>query len=176
MTFRELLGMLWTDEDDLANVRKEKGMKFILTLVVSGLTVAALLGCETVPQQAEKPTEPGEGAPVVAVPPRLPPPTMEGAVFRVWPYRNGELMALLGTKDGVRKGDMLMLTRGGDQINAIEVLNVQPEIFFGRVFERHTPELLPKVGDSAVRPPLLEEPEEVPAPEKTASKEPGKKK
>ena len=147
-------------------------MKAILTWVVCVLTVAALVGCETVQQKAEKPTAPGEAAPVVAGP-ELPPPTMKGKVFRVWPYGNGEMMALLGTKDGLREGDMLMVTREGDPVNAVEVLNVHQETFFGRVFVRHTPELLPKVGDFAVQPSALQEPEVMP--EKPASKAPGKK-
>ena len=89
-------------------------------VVLSGVMVLSVLGCETPQQKVETPTETEETVPVAAVP-ELSPPKMKGEVFRVWPYGNGEMMALLGTKDGVRKGDLLMLTRGGDQINAIEV-------------------------------------------------------
>ncbi|KPL01455.1 MAG: hypothetical protein AMK75_04870 [Planctomycetes bacterium SM23_65] len=147
-------------------------MRFTLRWVVCAVTLAALVGCETVQQKAAKPTVPGEAAPEVAAP-ELPPPSMKGKVFRVWPYGNGEMMALLGTKDGVREGDMLMITREGDPVNAVEVLDVHQETFFGRVFVRHAPELLPRVGDFAVRAAVLQEPEA--APEKPASAEPEKK-
>ncbi|HUW57221.1 MAG TPA: hypothetical protein VMZ92_11335 [Planctomycetota bacterium] len=133
-------------------------MRFAGVTVLSGLLLAGLLGCEAAGRKAVGPAQVDASAVAAGRTDRLPPPRMEGEVFRVWRFQNGELMALLGWKDGLCKGDILLLTRGGDTINAIEVLKVDEETFFGRVFERQVPELLPQVGDFAVRPPAVDEP------------------
>ena len=126
--------------------------------ILSGLMLACALGCGGVASQVASSTPAGEDAAAAKGSECLSPPQMEGRVFRVWRFQNGELMALLGWKDGLCKGDILLLTRGGDQINVIEVLDVGEETFFGRVFERGVPELLPRVGDFAARTPQLDEP------------------
>lgn len=140
-------------------------MKRMLSPVLLGAMAAVLLGCTVYEQKAEKPAETEEAVEVVS---EMPPAKTRGRVFRVWRYGNGEIMALLGRKDGVREGDVLILSREGAQINTIEVLNVEEETFFGRVYERDVDAVFPKVGDLAVKPPGVSEPkppEEKPGPE-----------
>ena len=82
---------------------------------------------------------------------------VKGYVRKAWPYRNGEMLGLLGTKDGIHKGDILILAREGATINTVEVLQVQEEQFYGRACESGAMELLPQVGDAVMKAPRLKQ-------------------
>ena len=94
--------MLWANRDDDMSVRKEPRMKAAMMAVLSGVMMLSVLGCETVQQKAETPTEAEAVGPVVAAR-ELPPPKMQGRIFRVWPYGNGELQALLEERQEERR-------------------------------------------------------------------------
>jgi hypothetical protein len=135
-------------------------MKRFLPVVLLGVATAAVLGCQPV-QKAEAPPEPvPPPEPVFDVRPET---WAKGQVFRVWHYGRGEMMAVLGAKDGLKKGDVLILQRDGTPINTIEALEVHEETFYGRVYERQDEALLPRVGDMAVRGPQPKRPEPPPA-------------
>ena len=120
------------------------------------LAVAACAGCTT--SAAQKEQAPAAKEDLAVAPPTPTGPTaadpqsawVKGKVFRVWPYGRGELMAYLGTKDGIRTGDMLALQRGGLTLNSIEVLDVHEDTFYGRVVRRDDAGVWPKEGDLAV--------------------------
>ena len=141
-----------------------------LTLLPVTLT-AASAGCAGFGQQAQPQTPPPpqqEMRPVEPEPDIIPAKFVKGRVFRVWQWGNGELMAYLGTKDGVKKGDILVLQRAGLVINTIEVLVVSEDQFLGRVYERGTEALMPQVGDTAILGPIWE----MPKPETEPPKKP----
>lgn len=127
----------------------------ILTAFLSLAIAAAIAGCGTNMQQSTQ--APAKAEPqAVAEPtgPRAsdPPATWtKGKVFRVWPFGNGELMAYLGSKDGIRTGDTLALQRGGVTLNSIEVVEVHEDTFLGRIVMRDDAGAWPKEGDMAVR-------------------------
>jgi len=116
-----------------------------------GMIMTAVLGC----QEMQKTESPAVAAAPSAEPvfDANPQTWAKGEVFRVWHYGQGELMALVGARDGLKKGDILILKRDGTQINMIEALEVNEETFYGRVLDRDDEALLPRVGDVAVRGP-----------------------
>ena len=142
----------------------------LLTLSLS-LAVMMLFGCQGEQKKTAAPEPKAAVTPPAEV--KADPTTWpRGEVFRVWPYGNGELMAYLGTRDGVRVGDILVLERAGTPVNTIEVLNVQYDMFFGRACDRHAQELWPREGDIAVRGPQPPKPEPVmPVAEEAGAKE-----
>ena len=132
------------------NTRKELSMRRLLPAVLLGLA-AVVLGCQPAPKTAALPPEPAPmPEPVFDVRPET---WAKGQVFRVWHYGQGEMMAYLGAKDGLKKGDILILQRDGTPVNTIEALKVNEDTFYGRVYERQEEALLPRVGDMAVRGP-----------------------
>ena len=135
-------------------------MKRLLLSVLMSVAVVSLLGCvyPPAPKAAEGGAEPREVKP--AEPPALPvvnEPSawVKGDVFRVWPYGNGELMAYVGTKDGLRNGNVVILSRDGVTINMVEVIDAQEQIFYGRVVHRDTDEPMAQLGDVIILPPRL---------------------
>jgi hypothetical protein len=116
-------------------------------------------GCAGNMEQSTKAPEKTEAPAAPAGPQMSDPPAkwVQGKVFRVWPFGNGELMAYLGAKDGLHTGDMLALMRGGQTLNSIEVIEVHSETFYGRVVQRDDPGLWPKEGDIAAKfPPMMD--------------------
>jgi hypothetical protein len=77
----------------------------------------------------------------------------KGEVFRVWPYRNDEVEGMLGMRDGVSEGDVLILMRDGVVINSVVVMQVQERTFLGRVTDHGPTAVRPQVGDWAIRGP-----------------------
>ena len=123
------------------------------------VSAAAFFGCAWNEQKAAKPEE---AEPVLSAGRAEPAPTdapekwIQGKVFRVWPFANGELMAYLGTENGVHNGDTLALQREGVTINTIEVLDAHEDIFYGRVVRRDDEAVMAKEGDLAVKVPASE--------------------
>jgi len=130
-------------------------MDRLLLSILLSVALISPLGC-VYPETAEqatgsrtvKPAEPTT-APVV----KEPSAWVKGDVFRVWPYGNGELMAYVGTKDGLHKGDMVLLSRDGVTINMVEVLDVQEQMFYGRVIQRDKDAPMAQLGDVIILPP-----------------------
>ena len=119
--------------------------------------VLALASCGPTETTAAPEATQAEAVPEVASGPRAtdaPDTWVQGKVFRVWPYGNGELMGYLGKKDGIRTGDTLALEREGVLINRVEVLEVREDTFYGRVADRRNAGAWPKVGDIAVKIPV----------------------
>ena len=118
------------------------------------LTLATALGCMSGERKAdalksvEKPPEP--------VKPAFNPDPETWAkaeLYKVWPYGNGEVAGWLGARQGLRKGDYLILSRDGVRINTVLVLRVFPDTFYGRVLERGPRDVAPQVGDIAIKGP-----------------------
>ena len=127
-------------------------MRRLPALAIVGTAIAFTLGCEHFMQTPEG-RAPAEETEAVASEPMGKP--VEGRVYRVWPYGNGELMAYMGWRDGLKKGDLLLLTRNGVQVNSVETLHVEEDLFFGRVLDRSDEGLLPKEGDIVVKLPKV---------------------
>jgi hypothetical protein len=135
----------------------------IFPVVVICICVAIAFGCtstepKTTKAEVVKPAGPGPTDPQEK--------WVQGKVFRVWPFQQGELMAYLGTQNGIHNGDTLALKRGAVTINTVQVLDAREDIFYGRVIRRDDDVLLPREGDVAVVVPAtdLPEPEAEPAP------------
>jgi len=144
-------------------------MKRFLPVVLLGVATAAVLGCQPVQKTESPPEAVPEVQPVFDVNPKT---WAKGQIFRVWHYDQGEMMAYLGAKDGLKKGDILILERDGTPINTIEALEVKEQTFYGRVLDREDEALLPKVGDIAIKGPQPKRPEPTEAqPEKPQGRE-----
>ena len=130
-------------------------MKRLLLSVLMSVAVVFSLGCVYPPPEGGA----GSGTVKPAEPPVVKEPSawVRGDVFRVWPYGNGELMAYVGTKDGLRKGDVVLLSRDGVTINMVEVLDVQEQMFYGRVVQRDPDAPMAQLGDIIILPPRLPE-------------------
>jgi len=143
------------------------GKRLLGVTLVAGLAV--LSGCVSGERKA---ADLKAAAPVVepVEPPFNPSPDTwpKGELYRVWPYGNGEVAGWVGTKQGVEKGDYLILSRDGVRINTVEVLRAYPDTFFGRVMERGRLDVAPQVGDIALKGP--QPPKVAPAPESDAGK------
>jgi hypothetical protein len=125
-------------------------MRLCVAAALLGVMMTAVSGC----QDMQKTESPAVAAPSLEPVFDASPQTWaKGQVFRVWHYGQGEMMALVGAKDGLKKGDILILQRDGTQINTIEALEVNEETFYGRVQDREDEALLPRVGDMAVKGP-----------------------
>jgi hypothetical protein len=142
-------------------------MRFCVAAALAAMLMTAALGCQERQRTAATPTA---ALPTVAETPEpvfdaRPNTWAKGQVFRVWHFKQGELMALVGWRDGLEKGDILILQRDGTQVNTIEALEVHQDTFYGRVLDRSDEALLPRVGDMAVRgpqPKRMEPPVELP--------------
>ena len=121
-------------------------MRNTLLLVSLSLMVASTAGCKCGFMKTPD-TEADTGAAKVA-------PQSEwtsGDVIDVWPFKNGEVLVYLGTRDGIRNGETLLLKRGSVTINAVTVVEVKERIFYGRVNDLTDSGHRPKVGDMVVR-------------------------
>ena len=125
-------------------------MRFCVAAALAAVLMMGIPGCQEKQRMESPPTAAEKAEPVFDVRPNTWP---KGQVFRVWHYGQGEMMALVGARDGLAKGDILILKRDGTQINTIEALEVKEDSFYGRVLDRDDEALLPRVGDMAVKGP-----------------------
>ena len=94
--------------------------------------------------------------------------TVYGKVIRSLPFRR-QLFADVGSRDGIRKGDLMMLMRDGKIINHVMVDDVQDGTCYCSTMDPDPNAPQARVGDSVVRDPRLYEVREGPV-EKTPEK------
>ena len=125
-------------------------MRNTILLLSLGLMVVATGSCKSCYQKT-----PDEDAATALQPVTAPPQSewVSGEVLETWPFRNGEVLVYLGTRDGITNGETLLLKRGSVTINAIDVIEAKERIFYGRVHDRTDPGHQPKVGDMVVKVP-----------------------
>jgi hypothetical protein len=122
-----------------------------LLILVAALAGCASFGTPSAPPPKSEPVAIAEPAGPKATDP--PSTWTKGKVYRVWPFGQGELMAYLGSKDGLRVGDTLSLQRGGKSLNTVEAITVNEETFYGRAINRSDEGAMPKEGDIVVKVP-----------------------
>ena len=125
-------------------------MRNTILLLSLCLMVVATAGCKCGYQK----TQNQDAATAEAYPSLKVPPESEwtsGEVLETWPFKNGEVLVYLGTRNGITNGETLLLKRGSVTINTIDVVDAKECIFYGRVHDRTDPGRQPKVGDMAVK-------------------------